>query len=361
MAVVKGIETTGPNPHGTESLRTDAKIAHGVLMCLPFVLLYPFGGLIIRKFTSSRGWIIHAVWQVFGMVIMFVGFGLGCWLSWLQDEVSDRDPVWIGAHQSLGTVIVALTLVQPLIGLFYRRHDKKVSSWASSNWGLRTTTSFSAGLGPLHTNLGRLIIIVGIINGGIGFLWSNNASANQLAAYITVVVVATIAYFGFLFRFYSDRAREIDRAMAERMGDQGEIKKKTSEEEAYGMAMGTGAIGASSDEIYSGGFGKGLMYISEHGSGSQRPALPPHNQPRQTGNESLGSTNPPEDQSKRPGDGNGSPGPTIQPQVQSRRGGNFRHVVGNGHGYGRGSEEMLRNMNPFTDEYNAKEGTAQCS
>jgi hypothetical protein len=77
-----------PGLHGNESLRTKAHIAHGTVISIAIVLFFPLGATMVRLFSTKNIIWWHVVWQMTGMFILLVGFGLGCWLSYLHNEVS---------------------------------------------------------------------------------------------------------------------------------------------------------------------------------------------------------------------------------------------------------------------------------
>ena len=77
-----------PGLHGNESLRTKAHIAHGTVISIAIVLFFPLGATMVRLFSTKNIIWWHMVWQMTGMFILLVGFGLGCWLSYLHNEVS---------------------------------------------------------------------------------------------------------------------------------------------------------------------------------------------------------------------------------------------------------------------------------
>ena len=49
-------------------------LAHGVILTVVFVAIYPLGAILMRLFGK---WYIHAGWQMIGFAAMWAGFGLG--------------------------------------------------------------------------------------------------------------------------------------------------------------------------------------------------------------------------------------------------------------------------------------------
>jgi hypothetical protein len=68
-------------------IRTDADIAHGVLMGIAIVLFFPIGGLIARLSKSRHMLWIHVTCQVAGLIVFLGGFGTGVWTCIVHDEV----------------------------------------------------------------------------------------------------------------------------------------------------------------------------------------------------------------------------------------------------------------------------------
>lgn len=111
--------------HGTPSLRTTAHVVHGITISVAIVLFFPLGGILLRTMqlhpTASPSAVkFHLYWQSTGMFILCAGFGLGCWLSYLHNEL------WNQGHEQMGTVIFALFLMQPILGLVHHRNYRKL-------------------------------------------------------------------------------------------------------------------------------------------------------------------------------------------------------------------------------------------
>ncbi|OCK98562.1 uncharacterized protein K441DRAFT_674147 [Cenococcum geophilum 1.58] len=105
-----------PGLHGNESLRTKAHIAHGTVISIAIVLFFPLGATMVPLFSTKNILWWHMVWQMTGMFILLVGFGLGCWLSYLHNEL------WNRSHEIFGTVLVGLFFLQPLLGMLHHRY-----------------------------------------------------------------------------------------------------------------------------------------------------------------------------------------------------------------------------------------------
>lgn len=82
-----GPDSTGPGvipssgAGGFQSAReeiTRLQRAHGIIMALVFVVFYPVGSIVMPLLGK---WMVHAAFQFFNFVLMWVGFGLGYVLS----------------------------------------------------------------------------------------------------------------------------------------------------------------------------------------------------------------------------------------------------------------------------------------
>lgn len=129
--------TAGPSQSTIEKLET----AHGSIMAITFVLLFPIGSTYMRVFRSPS---MHGFIQLFSVVCMLVGFGLGVKLA------QDLDILYtsIGrTHTIFGTAIIALFIIQPFLGVLH--HYKYMAT------GGRTAVSH------LHIWYGRIIMALG--------------------------------------------------------------------------------------------------------------------------------------------------------------------------------------------------------
>src|ERR1700759_2363480 len=96
--------------------------------------------------------------------------------------------LWNRTHEIMGTVIVCLFSIQPLLGLY---HHRLFIRTGSRNW-----------CNLLHVWLGRALILLGIINGGIGLQLGRNTTAGQRGIYIGFTGVVAVAYGLALIVYY---------------------------------------------------------------------------------------------------------------------------------------------------------------
>lgn len=146
--------------------------AHGIIMSLVMVVLYPLGSLLMPLFGS---WVLHAVWQIGSFLIMWAGFAVGVILAQRTGYNFATN------HTLLGTVVVALFGVQPIGGYLHHLHYVKHQKRGLVSYG--------------HIWYGRILIILGIVNGGLGLQLAGGRSS-LVIAYAVVAAVLFTAYTG---------------------------------------------------------------------------------------------------------------------------------------------------------------------
>ncbi|CAJ2512948.1 Uu.00g010670.m01.CDS01 [Anthostomella pinea] len=151
--------------------------AHGILMALVMVILYPLGAVLMPLFGVS--WVLHAAWQMVAFLAMWAGFALGVVLA----HRTGLD--FNSSHQRFGTAIVALFAIQPIGGylhhLYYMKHQRR---------GL---------VSHAHIWYGRVLMLMGIINGGLGLRLADESNRLVIAYSIVAAVVSVIYIGGALF------------------------------------------------------------------------------------------------------------------------------------------------------------------
>lgn len=146
-------------------------MAHGVIMALVMVFLYPLGSLLMPLLGN---WMVHGGLQMISFLLMWTGFGLG--------YVVSRGTVgFTETHTILGTVVVSLFGIQPFLGVAHHMHFRKT--------GGRGIVSH------VHIWYGRILMSLGVINGGLG-LQLANTRRSYIIAYSVVAAVMFIAYSG---------------------------------------------------------------------------------------------------------------------------------------------------------------------
>lgn len=153
--------------------------AHAVLATLAFALFFPIGGILIRLASFPGLWWVHGLIQAFAYLLYIAAFAIGVYLA-------TSAPVSVNAlgnaHPIIGIVLFVLLFFQPFLGLLHHFMFKKHSRRVVWSYG--------------HIWLGRAIITLGIINGGLGLRWAKQtrAFAPSTGAIIAYGVVAGIIW-----------------------------------------------------------------------------------------------------------------------------------------------------------------------
>lgn len=167
------------------------RTAHGSIMSIIFVLLFPTFASLIHLLPSSKPVVkIHAALQAMTATLAVVGFGLGIYLN-QQITIQGKH------HQVIGAiVIVLLVVVQPILGIrqhmLFRRTQRK-TWWAYA-----------------HRWQGRIMLGLGVVNGGIGYNLSGSGGSGALIGYGVVAGLVYTSYFG-LIAFKAFRQRKASR------------------------------------------------------------------------------------------------------------------------------------------------------
>lgn len=189
---VPASNTTTPAPPDVSILQR----AHGTVMGIAVVLMFPFGALSMRL-LQARGVVwLHMAWQVVSLLLLTAGFGMGVNMAKQLGVVSGHPPVIqqllispqiydppAKHHTLLGTVLFALFWVQPFFGLahhflFIKKHS-------------RTAVSY------MHIWYGRALFIMAIVNGGLGLHLAAMLGNRTIVGEIAYGVVA--GFVGLLY------------------------------------------------------------------------------------------------------------------------------------------------------------------
>jgi hypothetical protein len=154
--------------------------SHGFIMSLIFLILFPLGALTLYFPYAQKVRHIHAPLQTISLILLIVGLATGVVLG---QRVSELD----GYHQIIGYVIVAvMILFQPALGIYQHLHYRK--------------TGGRSPMGIIHRWLGRCVIILGVINGGLGFMQAGPIGNSAVPSWsvIAYCIVAGVIFFFYL-------------------------------------------------------------------------------------------------------------------------------------------------------------------
>ncbi|KUI69659.1 hypothetical protein VM1G_05310 [Cytospora mali] len=155
-----------------------ARTAHGILTCVAFVILFPLGGILLRAIPGR--WSFHAHWvvQMLAWVLYIAAFALGVELAREIRFPGDNGDFISNPHTNyhpiIGIVVFILLLIQPLLGIIHHQKFKKLQR--------RTLSSH------LHLWDGRVAIVLGIVNGGLGLRLAGATDTVKLAYTIVAAI-----------------------------------------------------------------------------------------------------------------------------------------------------------------------------
>lgn len=155
-------------------------IAHGVIMSITWVILFPLGAAFIRLLNNRlpNPLALHRGLQGANTVLAIIGLVLGVSIG---DEYVNN---YASFHKFLGITVVVLLFIQGGLGQLH--HSVYLKTGKRSQWSYA------------HIWFGRTVISLGIINGGFG-LKIVSASSGQIAAYTIVALLVVSVYSVFYF------------------------------------------------------------------------------------------------------------------------------------------------------------------
>ncbi|RMD42011.1 hypothetical protein DV735_g3109, partial [Chaetothyriales sp. CBS 134920] len=156
---------------------SQVRVAHAILMSLVFLVLFPIAALTLYIPYAEKVRYIHGPLQLLSLIISIIGLALGVYLG---QKVRKLDAY----HQIIGYLVVGiLILFQPALGILQHLHYRK--------------TGTKSPMGIAHRWLGRTMIILGVINGGLGFMQSGPVGSKNVPNYSVIAysVVAGVVLF----------------------------------------------------------------------------------------------------------------------------------------------------------------------
>lgn len=132
----------------------------------------------IRIFSFRGLWLVHGLFQIFAYIVYIAAFAMGIWMAYHIDMLHNHHPI-------IGMICFVLLLVQPFLGFIHHFAFKKYSR--------RVFWSYA------HLWIGRIVITLGIINGGLGLQLSQKINFNPpkqsyIIAYAVVAGVMWLLY-----------------------------------------------------------------------------------------------------------------------------------------------------------------------
>ena len=147
--------------------------AHGTLASIVFLVLFPLGAMIVRIPGLNLPLWVHAGVQIFTYCCYIAAAGLGIFIAKTEHLLNNHHPI-------IGLVLLAILFFQPFFGVAHHSEYKKKQR--------RTVISH------LHIWIGRLAIILGVVNGGLGFKLVGDVKDGYKIAYGVVAGIIGLAY-----------------------------------------------------------------------------------------------------------------------------------------------------------------------
>jgi hypothetical protein len=141
------------------------------------------------------------LFQLFAYLVYIAAFGIGVWMI-------NNIPVNMlnNYHPTIGIIVFVLLFFQPILGFIHHLKFRKYSR--------RTVWSYG------HLWLGRILITLGMINGGLGLLLASDAPASTGFAPTRAQIIAYSIIAGIMWLLwvsaavYGERKRKISRKAA---------------------------------------------------------------------------------------------------------------------------------------------------
>lgn len=179
VATSTASSSSGSSSSSSSSTSTTTNVdatrqGHAIVMSLVFLVLMPFAALTLYLPYTQKVPHLHAPLQILSIILVIVGLALGVRLA---------KPLGLttGYHQIIGYIIVAILFsAQPVLGLLQHLHFRK--------------TGTRSGMGLAHQWLGRVVILAGVVNGGLGMMQSGPVGGSWVPNYAPILysVVAVV-------------------------------------------------------------------------------------------------------------------------------------------------------------------------
>lgn len=198
--MITGSTSTGASSSGATTMPASGLIhAHAVILCGSFLILYPLSVFLLRLVSVRAHWTLNA----FTTLLCVIGFGIAIGMS---ADSTEHDSFNTG-HQVLGIMLMFLLPFQIALGTMHHVKYKR------TGWG--------TWMAMPHLNLGRIIMLVGMIAGITGFDLSENTVGAVLYGLASALVVGILIAF-----IYWDRRKRAN--LTNEHGDDRPLEKLTA-------------------------------------------------------------------------------------------------------------------------------------
>jgi hypothetical protein len=164
--------TSAGSSDGNRTMRRSILLTHGVLASLAFLVFFPTGAIVMRLGRFNNVLKVHVATQVLSWLLFITAFGLGLYYGITSNYMTE-------AHPIIGIVLVAMMVFQPLAGWLHHRQFLRTGQRSAISRG--------------HVWVGRIAIILGMINGALG-LELGGVRARYVVAYSVIAGVMGSVY-----------------------------------------------------------------------------------------------------------------------------------------------------------------------
>ncbi|KAI1085224.1 putative iron reductase domain protein [Whalleya microplaca] len=208
IASVQGLDKQGK--------KDVAAVAHAIIMVIVFVGAYPFGILVLRLGNWVR-W--HGINQGLALIGTIIGSGLGFHISGFYN----RSKKFNTAHQVIGILIFIFIFVQFTLGFLHHRKFKE--------------TQQTTKLAPIHVWMGRVVIVMGVVNGFLGFPLAQAPHYNYVLAGLVLIIFPGILIILLTKKFLSKHWKKDKNAGDEPSGYNLEPWRQPDAQAGYGPTI----------------------------------------------------------------------------------------------------------------------------
>lgn len=170
--------------------------------------LIPLGGILIRSGLKTPYLVkIHAALQSVSYIIYIVAAAMGIYL--VRQLSFGNFSLWSDPHTKLGAGILVLALLMPILGLVHHNMYKRKAAQHKKGGPKPGRTA----PGYIHLWLGRILIVLGIVNGGLGIRLASNSPLSsspkmKIILYSVGAAIMFLLYVVFVILGETRRARE---------------------------------------------------------------------------------------------------------------------------------------------------------
>lgn len=127
--------------------------------------------MLIRRVVPRSSIWVHAAFQLCSYILAIAAMATGIWLALDTSQLHTT-------HATIGLIVVSLLALQPVLGLLQHSHYKKASSRGA--------------FGLVHIVLGTFLILLGIVNGGLGLKLAEEEKKYKIAYAIVAAVLGVV-------------------------------------------------------------------------------------------------------------------------------------------------------------------------